>query len=308
MISDLTWNNYLELNDYINSMKFKKEYLTPVVIIQWEFYGLKFKFRKIGDEAVIMYIQNSNQINLFNINMQNKWMLYASYYNENFNFKKYKDLIWKDLQELNNGDKTFILTDLLEETYTDWELNKENLLKSKYISNYIYEIEKMKTFAGKKLQKKRNHLNSFIKDNHNLEIKNIRDVDPKTLIEFSTYHIKKYAENFRQYEIDVYKKYLFDEMKKDDRYQGAVIYIDDKIVAFTLGFVNHDTYEVIIEKAERDIRGLYQYTISANLKFNNIQCQYMDREDDAGLEALAKSKASYYPLIAVKRYSTIIYE
>ena len=34
----------------------------------------------------------------------------------------------------------------------------------------------------------------------------------------------------------------------------------------------------------------------------------MDREDDAGLEALAKSKASYYPLIAVKRYSTIIYE
>lgn len=308
MISDLTWNNYLELNNYINSMKFKKEYLTPVVIIQWEFYGLKFKFRKIGDEAVIMYIQNSNQINLFNINMQNKWMLYASYYNENFNFKKHKDLIRKDLQELNNGDKTFILTDLLEETYTDWELNKENLLQSKYISNYIYEIEKMKTFAGKKLQKKRNHLNSFIKDNHNLEIKNIRDVDPKTLIEFSTYHIKKYAENFRQYEIDVYKKYLFDEMKKDDRYQGAVIYIDDKIVAFTLGFVNHDTYEVIIEKAERDIRGLYQYTISANLKFNNIQCQYMDREDDAGLEALAKSKASYYPLIAVKRYSTIIYE
>ena len=308
MISDLTWNNYLELNDYINSMKFKKEYLTPVVIIQWEFYGLKFKFRKIGDEAVIMYIQNSNQINLFNINMQNKWMLYASYYNENFNFKKHKDLIRKDLQELNNGDKTFILTDLLEETYTDWELNKENLLQSKYISNYIYEIEKMKTFAGKKLQKKRNHLNSFIKDNHNVKIKNIKDVDPKTLIEFSTYHIKKYAENFRQYEIDVYKKYLFDEMKKDDRYQGAVIYIDDKIVAFTLGFVNYDTYEVIIEKAERDIRGLYQYTISANLKFNNIQCQYMDREDDAGLEALAKSKASYYPLIAVKRYSTIIYE
>lgn len=302
MLEDLTWDNYLKLNDYLINEKYKKEYFTPVVIIQWQFYGLFFKFRKIED-AVIMYLRNENNYPL--LNLEDTWVVYASYYKQTTNINNLKNIIKQDLRELNGSNTKIVYFDFLKETFNDWNLPTENLIESKYISNYIYDLEKMKTFSGKKLQKKRNHLNAFIKDNHNYQIKEIKDVDPQVLVDFSAYHIKKYAESFRQYEVDVYKKYLFDEMQKDSRYKGCVIYIDNKIVGFTLGFVNNDTYEVIIEKAEREIRGLYQFLISENLKLNNINVQYMDREDDAGIDELAKSKMSYYPIAAIKRYSLV---
>lgn len=297
-MKDLTWENYIELNDYIHAQNFKTEYFTPVVLMQWQYYGFKFKYR-ITDEAVIMYICNSN-----NTNKDNKlqWNVYASYYKADWDLDKAKTIIKYDMQTLNNDD-AISFYDFLESSFADWGLDINEATKSEWISNYIYEMEKMATFSGKKLQKKRNHLNAFIKEGHNVKVKDVRDVDVNDILAFTEYHITKYAEDYRPYEQDVYRRYLTTEMHKDNRYVGTVFYIDDKIVGFTFGFINHDTFEDIIEKAERDIRGLYQFVIVSNISFHKINCKYMDREDDLGLEVLAKSKQSYYPILAVERYN-----
>ncbi len=293
-MKNLTWDNYLELNDYIHKQGFKKEYFTPVVLIQWLFYDFELKYRLL-DDAVVMYIYNKSDI-------EPKWSIYASYYKPNWNLNKAKEIIKKDMVELNGNDELNFL-DFLQESFKDWDLDFNQATKSKWISNYIYEMDKMSTFAGKKLQKKRNHLNAFIKEGHNVKVKDIREVNLEEVLKFSEYHITKYAEDYRAYEQEVYKKYLLDEMPKDDRYFGTVVYIDDRIVGFTFGFINGDTFENIIEKAERDIRGLYQFVIVSNISFHHLTCKYMDREDDMGLEPLAKSKQSYYPIIAVERYN-----
>ncbi len=298
-MKDLTWDNYLELNEYIHNGGFKTEYFTPVVLIQWEFYGFKFKYRIIED-AVIMYILNTNKSE----NVRQTWSVFASYIKPNWDLKRAKQIIKQDIKTLNQSDE-ISFTEFLKESFSDWDLDFNHASKSPWISNYIYEMDKMASFAGKKLQKKRNHLNAFIKEGHNVKVKDIREVDINEVLAFSEYHITKYAEDYRDYEQDVYIKYLKEEMPKDKRYVGTVIYIDDRIVGFTFGFLNYDTFENIIEKAERDIRGLYQFLIVTNISFQKIKCKYTDREDDQGIETLAKSKQSYYPLLAIERYNIL---
>lgn len=295
MLQDLTWDNYLKLNDEIRTSNFKIEYFSPVVIIQWQFYGLFFKFHQTKD-FIVMYVNYTN-----NDKFNNQWVVYASYYKQEFNLTELKQVIKNDLNALNGCDDLNFV-DLLDQTIQDWQLQAYEPIKSPYISNYIYELAKMKDFSGKKLQKKRNHLNAFLKQNYNITIKNFHDVNVNEIIDFCDYHIKKYAESYRAYEMDVYKQYLLHEAKKDKRYVGTVVYIDNKMVGFTFGFLNYDTFEVIIEKAERDIRGLYQYLIVSNIQYHDINIKYMDREDDAGVEELAKSKKSYYPLLMIERY------
>ena len=114
--------------------------------------------------------------------------------------------------------------------------------------------------------------------------------------------IKKYDDETRENEIKSYIDTL-KQINKSNLYSGIVIYIDKKICGFTLGFLNNQTYEIIIEKAERDIRGLFPYLIKKNLEINNINSKFIDRLDDLGLEHLKKSKLSYHPIICVERFS-----
>ena len=52
---------------------------------------------------------------------------------------------------------------------------------------------------------------------------------------------------------------------------------------------------VHIEKANPDIRGLYQY----------INHQFINREEDLGIEGLRKAKLSYHPIRFTEKYTAI---
>lgn len=297
MIQKLDWNNYLEINTYINNQGFKFEPLSTISLVQYELYGYGLMFNKQKD-YVIFYIKEVNNIN-------STWNVFTSFYKQDFDIESIKQTIKNDLINLNCNEilDSINFSYISKNMVDDWKLNKYHVFESIVTTNYLYELEKMKTFAGKKLQKKRNHLNYFESQDHNIIIKNIRDVTINEILDYIDQHIKKYADSYREYEIDVYKHYFDNGYKTDKNFSGIVIYINNQIVGLTLGYLNFNTYEIIIEKAERDIRGLYQYLIKQNLIFNNINCEYMEREDDAGVEMLAKSKLSYHPIIALKRYN-----
>lgn len=298
-ITILDWNNYLELNDYIKEQSFIREPLTTLQLITWKYYGFIIKFHKVG-KCLLLYICNENNKD----DLIPQWKVFTSYYQSDFDLKYIKQIIKEDLVFLNNKEDLFF-SEISFAMINDFKIDDKNntCVPSSYVSNYIYELEKMRSFGGKKLQKKRNHLNSFINQNYNIVIKDLKDVDMKDIFNFLDSHMLKYDESRRQYEIDIYKQFLLFEYQRDKRYLGTVVYIDNKIVAFTFCFKHQDKLQIIIEKAERDIRGLYQFIIKTNIEFHNINLEYMDREDDAGIESLTISKKSYYPIEMVKRYS-----
>lgn len=187
----------------------------------------------------------------------------------------------------------------------DFHINPDNLYRINYFSNYVYETQNLKTFQGKKLQKKRNHLNYFL--NHYLaktEIKDLNELDDDTILKYCSQHIQNFQNEFNQSEMSSYEQLIRFERHKDNNYKGIAVYIDNTLVALTLCYIRKDICEILIEKASKDIRGVYQYLLSKNLQANHIDQTYVDREDDNGNNLLTKSKMSYYPLFVVSRYAS----
>jgi len=94
---------------------------------------------------------------------------------------------------------------------------------------------------------------------------------------------------------------------KDLKFEGGVIKVDGKIVAYTLGeMLNKETIVVHVEKANPEFNGAYQavaqqfyYKLDESIKFIN-------REQDLGSPNLRKAKEQYHPIRFVKKYSVKI--
>ena len=72
------------------------------------------------------------------------------------------------------------------------------------------------------------------------------------------------------------------------------IYINNELEAFIIASpLNHNTIQIIIEKANINIRGLYPAILKMFLENNFEHYEYINREEDMGLENLRKSKMSF---------------
>lgn len=57
-----------------------------------------------------------------------------------------------------------------------------------------------------------------------------------------------------------------------------------------------------IEKANSEIRGLYQFINQQFLVNEFPEAKLVNREDDVGMEGLRKAKMSYYPIGFARKY------
>ena len=84
------------------------------------------------------------------------------------------------------------------------------------------------------------------------------------------------------------------------------IYIDNNLEAFTFGeLLNPDTFVVHVEKANPEIRGLYTAINKLFLENEFPDVEFVNREEDLGLEGLRQAKLSYKPIKLVEKYTLI---
>jgi len=88
---------------------------------------------------------------------------------------------------------------------------------------------------------------------------------------------------------------------------GGVIMIGGKVEAFTFGeALNEDTAVIHVEKGNPDINGIYA-VINQEYCVNNWESmQYINREEDMGIEGLRKAKESYYPVTLIEKYDVAV--
>ena len=85
------------------------------------------------------------------------------------------------------------------------------------------------------------------------------------------------------------------------------IYVDDQLEAFSIGSYNSKEKMAIIhiEKANPEMRGLYQMINQQFLIHEFPDAEIVNREDDMGLDGLRQAKLSYHPAVMVKKYSAV---
>jgi hypothetical protein len=179
--------------------------------------------------------------------------------------------------------------------------------------DYLYDAEKMSTFAGKKLHAKRNYVNRFIAANPDYVFEPIthENLNDCRITDGLWIYGKDDSEfDAIRGELTALESCLanFCELHAD----GGLIRLSPggTVIAFAIGErVGADTFVTHFEKALTSIDGSYQiinrdFTRCVLEKYPQIK--YINREDDMGLENLRKAKRSYYPDLMEEKFLVTI--
>lgn len=170
-------------------------------------------------------------------------------------------------------------------------------------ADYVYRRENLQNLAGGKYRSKRNHINQFLR-HYSYVYETLSDTHIEDCLELQEKWCKM---NRCKDDLDLLGEHeaIIEILKyyKTLDVNGAVILVDGKVGAFTLGeMLNDDTAVIHIEKADPDIAGLYSLI---NQQFCEKQWQnttYINREQDLGIPGLREAKISYNPDHLVEKY------
>ncbi len=183
--------------------------------------------------------------------------------------------------------------------------------KERDLFDYIYDAESLRTLSGRKNKKKRNHVNTFLnlyknryeyklldKENFEecIELLNVWEQDKENIESSEHKELDEEVISIKE----VFKNY--DKLK--DKVKIAGVYIDNKLESFTIGEeINENIALIHIEKANQNIKGLYQY-INQQFLINEFpKVKYVNREEDLGIDGLREAKLSYHPCKFIEKYS-----
>lgn len=167
--------------------------------------------------------------------------------------------------------------------------------------DYIYNVEKMALLKGKKYHGKRNHITNFKKNNPDWSFEIISKDNISQCIDLHTSWINNHEddEDFSfEFEAVLSAFENYDALG----FVGGLLKISGKPIAYTMGerhsnkvFVTH------FEKAPADIQGAYPIINQEFTKNCLMDYEFVNREEDLGIDGLRRAKQSYNPEIILKK-------
>ncbi|HEY9062121.1 MAG TPA: phosphatidylglycerol lysyltransferase domain-containing protein [Pseudobacteroides sp.] len=184
--------------------------------------------------------------------------------------------------------------------------NKAEITLDKNNSDYVYSAKELISLTGKKYDGKRNHIHKFKKlygykyerlsALHISECKRI--MDEWCAQRSCEEHDASYCENKAN-------KELLDNINELGC-KGALISVDGRYEGFTIGeMLNKNTAVIHVEKANSNVKGLYTLINQQFCENEWDHAEYINREQDLGIEGIRKAKLSYHPVKMINKYTII---
>jgi hypothetical protein len=170
-------------------------------------------------------------------------------------------------------------------------------------ADYVYRTQDLIHLPGHKYDGKRNHIRNFMRSYDFT----YAEIDPRTLPEVVDFQRRWFAARGRSDlpGLAAEDRAVHDLLRhyQDLPVTGATIRVDGRVEAFAIGSqLNQDTALVIAEKANSEIRGLYQAMNQMFCEKTFSKYAWVNREQDAGDVGLRRAKLSYYPHHMVAKY------
>lgn len=170
-------------------------------------------------------------------------------------------------------------------------------------SDYLYSIENLQSFSGKKMHGQKNHLNRFKREHP--EYRYVA-VDTATLSAAEEFLNQYGQEADLSTDIETAEFSGAGELLHNVFELGQTagfIETEQGIVALSVGEVLNDTLYIHVEKAKAWIPGAFQAIVSEfAMHAAKSDTLYCNREDDSGDEGIRKSKTDYHPTGLVNKY------
>lgn len=180
--------------------------------------------------------------------------------------------------------------------------------------DYVYDINDLADLKGRKFQKKRNHVNRFRQEHPDYQILPLDEHTRAATYEMlSQWYATRLAAvpdaDFEMEQVAMERAFRHQE---ELGLEGILLVENERILAFTMGSrLSADTFDIHFEKAREDVDGAYaaiNQEFARYLREKYPEVQYLDREDDLGLEGLRKAKLSYNPHHMVEKFWAVLVE
>jgi len=179
---------------------------------------------------------------------------------------------------------------------------KEEVHKADF-DEYVYDAQSLRTFSGKALHSKKSQLNKFFREcngcHYDPLYKDDQD-DCLNLVE-AWCNDRGYDKEDLLYSDYLPIKIMFENMDRLSIH-GGTIRLLNKMVAFSIGSdILDGTAFIHFEKADHSVPGTNVAIISAVLENEYPKAEFINREEDMGIEGLRTAKQSYNPIkMAIK--------
>ncbi len=169
--------------------------------------------------------------------------------------------------------------------------------------DYLYLREELADLSGGKFAKRRNQLNKFQREN-NAEIILLKEEDHEQIKKCLDIWFDKYGDEdkFLEMEKESVKRALPNLWKLGG--MGVRVKIQDNMCGISWAVpITDDTWLVPVEKAPREVKGMYQYVNWALANSLPPEVKILNREADLGIEGLRTAKERYNPLRFEKKFT-----
>ncbi len=163
-------------------------------------------------------------------------------------------------------------------------------------ADYLYQTQKMVSLSGKKLAKKKNLISQFVRAYPHYKVLKIKDEHLEVLLQFTNkWRKERSAEGI----------YLMTELKAIENtlahwhelpVEGLIICLDYKIAAYSIFSAQTTNMATVhFEKFDPDKKGSAQIINWETARYLSERFDWINREQDIGLEGLRQAKLSYAP-------------
>lgn len=176
-------------------------------------------------------------------------------------------------------------------------------------ADYLYDIVPLASLTGKKMAKKRNHVNRFINLYHDWRVERLTPENVSSAFcLLDVYERENVDSEMSAVESEMTRKMLHIIGCRDTPEEGMILFNGSEPCAFTIGDVKGDTLFVHIEKALRTVEGSYEMInnqFAQAMRTAYPELRYINREDDGGDEGLRRAKQSYHPVAMLRKYNVV---
>lgn len=220
----------------------------------------------------------------------------------------YKSLdVWQDYFKSEN--LPFMMVGLEENLVEEMKAYKNGTFEfftNRDDDDYVYLAENLIKLSGRKFHSKKNHLNNFRKNYPDVKFVPICD----NIITLCKLRINSWVKQRVSQTPDdpfiIWEREAIIEVLnhfKELKLKGGALYDGTKVYAFTFGELLNPNMAVIhVEKADPEVNGAYAAINQGFVENCFADIEFINREEDMGIEGLRRAKESYRPVRMVKKY------
>lgn len=291
--------------------------------------SIKFHPVTVADKPLFEYYMLSSEEQNCDLNFANIFCWSDTYHSEVAEAEGFLVIRFDNggtkcyMQPVGNGNKRLIVELLRQDAFeqraplrlyglsAEWRKFLEREYPSEFafdtpraLCDYIYRTEDLARLQGRKYQPKRNHLNRFVAQYdwyaEPLSKENIKDciaLNNKWL-QGRNMGATELAE--QQTLVRAFEN--FDTLAL----RGLVLYANNAPAAFSYGTpITHKTFCTHIEKYDSGVEGAATMINRLMAQALEEEFEFINREDDLGLEGLRFAKMSYHPTLLLEKISAL---